>query len=167
MGATLANYAPSYDLVYSSLISGYIDGPKTTAGASAVSGQKYNLFSISYIDDTASIPTISNGVTGMLVRNADIWVDNGAGTSTANASGYAAFERNLQRGILAEYANDRASIVGFFDGAPIAGAKAGGAPVGTTGSENVLHLSGCYALCYFRRWTNINCSCLCKLPVYN
>ena len=49
VGATLANYAPSYDLVYSSLISGYIDGPKTTAGASAVSGQKYNLFSIPYL----------------------------------------------------------------------------------------------------------------------
>jgi len=142
VGATLANWAPSYDLVYSSLISGYIDGPKTTAGASAVSGQKYNLFSISYIDDQVPIPSVGHGITGMLVRNADIWVDNGAGSSTANATGYAAFERNLQRGILAQYANDQASIVEFFDGAPIAGAKAGGAPVGTTGSENVLHLSG-------------------------
>lgn len=148
VGATLAAYAPVFDLVYSNLISGFVDGPKTISGESAVSGQKYNLFSISYLDDSESIPSVGHGITGILARTASVWVDNGAGTDTTNATGYAAFERNLQRGILARYTDDQASIVEFFDGAPIAGAKAGGAPVGTTGSENTLHLSSGNVLHY-------------------
>lgn len=137
VGATLANYAPSYDLVYSSLISGYIDGPKTTAGASAVSGQKYNLFSISYIDDTASIPTISNGVTGMLVRNVDIWVDNGAGSSTTNLSGYIAFSRKIHRGLFNQFANDPSAMVDFLDNVILFQGAAGAVPT-TTGENKMI-----------------------------
>jgi len=136
VGATLANYAPSYDLVYSSLISGYIDGPKTITGASAVSGQKYNLFSISYIDDMVSIPTISNGVTGMLVRNADIWVDNGAGTSTTNLSGYIAFSRQLHRGLYKQFANDPSAMVDFLDNVILFQGAAGAVPT-TTGANKM------------------------------
>lgn len=137
VGATLANYAPSYDLVYSSLISGYIDGPKTTAGASAVSGQKYNLFSISYIDDMVSIPTISNGVTGMLVRNADIWVDNGAGSSTTNLSGYIAFSRQLHRGLYKQFANDPSAMVDFLDNVIVFQGADGDVPT-TTGENKMI-----------------------------
>lgn len=147
-GLNLLNNAPVYDFMTGNLISGEIETPLTAAGLTAVSGQKYNMFNISYLDLVA-LPTAFNGTSRVyLVKNQTAFVDNGAGSSTANATGYAAFERNLQRGILSIYAQDQASIVEFFDGAPIAGAKAGGAPVGTTGAENTLHLSGGNVLHY-------------------
>lgn len=147
-GLNLLNNAPVYDFMTGNLISGEIETPLTAAGLTAVSGQKYNMFNISYLDLVA-LPTAFNGTSRVyLVKNQTAYVDNGAGASTANATGYAAFERNLQRGILSIYAEDQASIVEFFDGAPIAGAKAGGAPVGTTGAENTLHLSSGNVLHY-------------------
>jgi len=115
VGATLAAYAPVFDLVYSNLISGFVDGPKTISGESAVSGQKYNLFSISYLDDSVSIPSVGHGITGILARTANVWVDNGAGTATTNLAGYLALEKAMHRGIAAKYSNDPSALAEFFD----------------------------------------------------
>lgn len=136
VGATLAAYAPVYDLVYSSLISGYVDGPKDINGASAVSGQKYNLFSISYLDYNVSIPSVGHGITGVLARTASIWVDNGAGTDTNNLAGYIAFERKMHRGIAAKYRLDSAATAEFFDNNFVIQGPLGAVPATTTSLKN-------------------------------
>lgn len=140
VGADLANNAPVMDFMTGNLIAGEFDAPKTITGEVAVVGQKYNMFSISFLEEV-NIPTVGGGHKAFRLKDQQVWADNGAGSSTANATGYAEFEREMQRGLFARFAQDKSSIVEFFDGAPIAGAKAGGAPVGTTGSENTLHLS--------------------------
>lgn len=134
VGATLASSAPSYDLVYTSLIAGYIDGPKTIAGATAVSGQKYNLFSITYQKDI-SIPTTSS-YTGFITETQQIWVDNGAGSSTTNLSGYIAFELAIHRGIAAKYATDPSATSEFFDNNFQIQGPLGAVPITTTSIKN-------------------------------
>lgn len=131
VGATLAAYAPVFDLVYTNLISGFVDGPKTTAGATATSGQNYNLFSISYIDDIVSIPSVGHGITGMLVRTVNVWADNGTGTSTTNLAGYIAFERQLHRGLFKQFANDPSAQVDFLDNVIVFQGAAGAVPTAT------------------------------------
>jgi len=137
VGATLANYAPVFDLVYTNLISGYVDGPKAADGTSAVSGQRYNLFSISYIDDMVSIPTVSHGITGMVVRNLNVWVDNGAGSSTTNLSGYIAFSRQMHRGLYKQFANDPSAMVDFMDNVILFQGATGAVPT-TTGANKMV-----------------------------
>jgi hypothetical protein len=146
-GERLLNNAPVLDFMTGNLISGELGAPKTTTGGVAVAGQKYNMFSITSLE-VANIPTIGGSYRGFNLKTQQVWVDNGAGTSTANATGYASFEVEMQRAIFEQYKNDAPAIVELFDGAPVAGAKAGGAPVGTTGSENTLHLSNGNVLHY-------------------
>ena len=134
VGATLAASAPVFDLVYSNLISGYIDGPKTIAGAIAVSGQKYNMFSITYMRDV-SIPTAIN-YTGFVVETAQVWVDNGAGSATTNLAGYIAFERAMHRGIAAKYATDPSTVAEFFDNNFVIQGPLGAVPVLTANLKN-------------------------------
>lgn len=136
VGATLAAYAPVFDLVYSNLISGYVDGPKDINGAIAVSGQKYNLFSISYLDDNVSIPSVSHGITGILARTASVWVDNGAGTATTNLAGYIAFERAMHRGIAVKFRTDASAVSEFFDNNFVIQGPLGAVPVTTTSIKN-------------------------------
>ena len=113
VGATLAASAPVFDLVYTNLISGYIDGPKTILGAIATSGQKYNMFSITYKKEV-SVPTTSS-YDCFQTETVQVWVDNGAGSSTANLAGYIAFEKAMHRGIAAKYATDPSAVAEFFD----------------------------------------------------
>jgi len=139
VGATLAAYAPVFDLVYSNLISGYVDGPKTTSGESAVSGQKYNLFSISYLDDSVSIPSVGHGITGVLARTNNVWVDNGAGSATTNLAGYLALEKAMHRGIAAKYSNDPSAIAEFFDNNFVIQGPLGAVPATTANLKNKLY----------------------------
>lgn len=136
VGATLAAYAPVFDLVYSNLISGFVDGPKASDGTSAVSGQKYNLFSISYLDDSVSIPSVGHGITGILARTVNVWADNGAGTSTANLAGYLAFERAMHRGIASVYSRNPSAIAEFFDNNFVIQGPLGAVPASTTSLKN-------------------------------
>lgn len=114
VGATLLNNAPVYDLVTGNLISGEIYNPKTIAGASAVSGQKYNMFSISYLAET-QLPTIAPNYKGFALRNVSVWVDNGAGSSTSNLAGYISFERAMHRAMAFRFESDPSALVEFFD----------------------------------------------------
>lgn len=133
-GLNLLNNAPVYDFMTGNLISGEIETPLTAAGLSAVSGQKYNMFNISYLDLVA-LPTAFNGTSRVyLVKNQTAYVDNGAGASTANLAGYIAFERAAHRGLLGQYAADPSSQIDFLDNVILFQGAAGAVP--TTTGEN-------------------------------
>lgn len=136
VGATLLNNAPVYDLVTGNLISGEIYAPKTVAGAYAVSGQKYNMFSISYLAET-QLPTIAPNYKGFALRNVSVWVDNGAGSSTTNLAGYISFESAMQRGISSKFIADPCVTVDFFDSPTLFQAADGAVPA-TTGEMKMV-----------------------------
>lgn len=135
VGLDLANGAPVYDLVTGNLIQGEIYNPKTVAGASATSGQKYNMFSISYLADTA-LPTITAEKRGLVLRNVSIFVDNGTGTSTSNLAGYIAFERAIHRLMAGRFSMDAATLTEFFDKNFVLQGPLGAVPATTTSLKN-------------------------------
>lgn len=135
VGATLISSAPVFDLVYTNLISGYVDGPKTIAGATAVSGQKYTLFSITYLEN-ANLPTIATQYVGLQAKTVQVWIDNGAGAATTNLTGYIAVERSMHRGIAARFATNPSSIAEFFDNNFIIQGPLGAVPVATANLKN-------------------------------
>ena len=113
VGLDLANNAPVMDFMTGNVISGTVDAPKTLAGASAVAGQKYNAFSITYLEN-AQIAGIT-GTTGLLVKQRIVWVDNGAGASVVNLAGYLAIEKELHRLIDVVYGQDPNATIELFD----------------------------------------------------
>jgi len=113
VGLDLANNAPIMDFMTGNVISGTVDAPKTITGAAAVAGQKYNAFSITYLEN-AQIAGIT-GTTGLLVKQRIVWVDNGAGASVVNLAGYLAFEKELHRLIGVVYGQDPNATLEFFD----------------------------------------------------
>lgn len=136
-GSALRNGAPIYDLMTGNLISGEIEAPKTVAGAIAVSGQKYNMFSITYLEDVA-LPTAFNGSSRVfLVKTVQVFVDNGTGTSTANLAGYIAFEKSMHRGIVAKFKLDPSSQIDFLDNVVTFQGAAGAVPT-TTGENKMI-----------------------------
>jgi hypothetical protein len=113
VGLDLANNAPIMDFMTGNVISGTVDAPKTITGAAAVAGQKYNAFSITYLDND-TIAGIT-GTTGLSVKQRIIWVDNGAGASVVNLAGYLAFEKEIHRLIGIVYGQDPNATLEFFD----------------------------------------------------
>lgn len=113
-GLNLLNNVPVYDYMTGNLISGEIDAPKTISGGLPVSGQKYNMFSISYLAESP-IPMMSGVYKCFVAKNIQVWVDNGAGSATTNLAGYIAFERAMHRGIANVYSNDPSATSEFFD----------------------------------------------------
>lgn len=136
VGALLASFAPVFDLTYSSLIAGYVLGPKTILGATAVGGQRYNLFSISYLADT-NLPTIATGYIGFSLKNQQVWVDNGAGSSSANLNGYIALERSMHRGIANRNLTTPTAQIDFLDNVILFQGPAGAVPA-TTGESKMV-----------------------------
>lgn len=136
-GLNLLNNAPVYDFMTGNLIAGEIENPVTVAGANAVSGQKYNMFSISYLKRVA-LPTAFNGNSYVyLLLTQQAFVDNGAGASTTNLAGYIAFERAMHRGITLRFANDPSAMTDFFDNVILFQGAAGAVPT-TTGVNKML-----------------------------
>lgn len=135
VGADLANAVPVMDWMTGNLISGEFDTPLTySTNLPAVSGQKYNLFTISYFVDTA-LPTAFNGQARvLLIKYAQVWADNGTGTDTTNLAGYIAFEREIQRAIFNQYQDDSNAQVDFLDNVILFQGAAGAVP--TTTGEN-------------------------------
>lgn len=131
-GLRLLNDAPVFDFMTGNLISGEFDAPATITGEYAVSGQKYNMFSISYLNEV-NIPTIT-GIKAYSTKVAQIFVDNGAGSSTANLAGYIAFEKAMHRGLFKQFANDPNAQVDFLDNVILFQGAAGAVP--TTTGEN-------------------------------
>lgn len=132
VGADLANNVPVMDFMTGNLISGEFDTPLTYAtNLPAVSGQKYNVFAISYLVDTA-LPTAFNGQARIyLIKHAQVWVDNGTGTDTANLAGYKALERQMHKGMFAAYAADPSTTIEWFDSPICFQDPLGAAPTGT------------------------------------
>lgn len=135
-GLNLLNNAPVYDYMTGNLISGEIETPITAAGATAVSGQKYNMFSITYLKRVA-LPTAFNGNSYVyLLVNQTAYVDNGAGTSISNLSGYIAFERQIHRAIANKYSLDVNAVAEFFDSNFVIQGPLGAVPVATANLKN-------------------------------
>jgi hypothetical protein len=135
VGANLANSAPVYDLVTGNLIQGEIYAPLTVAKAPAVSGQKYNMFSISFLRDV-NLPLMASSYKGLSLTNVSIWVDNGAGASVTNLAGYVAFERAMHRLIAERFAADATTSIEFFDNNFVIQGPLGAAPATTTSLKN-------------------------------
>jgi len=137
-GLVLLNNAPVYDFMTGNLISGEIDAPKTISGGLPVSGQKYNMFSISYLQDTA-LPTAFQGAARVfLMKVQQVFVDNGAGTTTTNLAGYIAFERSMHRGIANRFDQDPSAQVDFLDGVVLFQGGTLGALPTTTGANKMV-----------------------------
>lgn len=137
VGLNLQNSAAVYDLATGNLIAGEIDYPKVFGtNALAVSGQKYNMFNISYLEDV-TLPNIGEAQTGLAMRYNQVWVDNGAGASTTNLAGYISFERAMHRGIAYKYAQDPSAQVDFLDNVILFQGAAGAVPT-TTGINKMV-----------------------------
>ncbi len=135
-GLNLLNNAPVYDFMTGNLIAGEIETPVTIAGATAVSGQKYNMFSISYLKRVA-LPTAFNGNSYVyLLLTQQVFVDNGAGSSTSNLAGYIAFERAMHRVIANKYKQDPNALVEFFDSNFVIQGPLGAVPLTTANLKN-------------------------------
>lgn len=135
VGANLQADAPVYDLMTGNLIAGEIEAPKTITGATAIVGQRYNMFSISDLRQSP-IPSVT-GVVGFIPRNQQVWVDNGTGTTTTNLAGYIAFERAMHRGIVMGYMDNPSSQIDFFDNVILFQGPAGAVPA-TTGETKMV-----------------------------
>jgi hypothetical protein len=136
-GLNLLNNAPVYDFMTGNLISGEIDTPLTANGLTAVSGQKYNMFNISYLDLVA-LPTAFNGTSRVyLIKNQTAYVDNGQGASTANIAGYISFARMIQRGLFSQYSTDPSAQIDYLDNVILFQGAAGAVPT-TTGENKML-----------------------------
>ena len=114
IGSRMDDDTPVVHSVTGNLVSGEIDAPKTISGDYAVSGQLYNAFAFQTLT-LHDIPTVGNGVQGYKISEQFIFVDNGAGSDTTNASGYSAFQREILRVVGYCYKNDPSAIVEFFD----------------------------------------------------
>lgn len=134
VGLDLLNNAPVMDFMTGNVISGTVDAPKTITGASAVSGQKYNAFSISYLEN-AQIAGVT-GTTGLLVKQRIVWVDNGAGASVVNLAGYLAIEKELHRLVGVVYGQDPNATLEFFDKNFLIQGPLGAVPIATTSLKN-------------------------------
>jgi hypothetical protein len=136
-GARMLAQAPVvYALGGGNIIAGEIDGALTVDGLPAVSGQKYEAFLIESLV-RSEIPTIGE-VKGYRVQSQIVFVDNGKGSSTANATGYAAFEREMHKLMFLEvYGSDPKSVIEFFDQNIIFQGAAGAVPT-TTGTNKML-----------------------------
>lgn len=135
VGLDLANNAPVMDFMTGNVISGTVDAPKTLSGAAAVAGQKYNAFSITYLEN-AQIAGIT-GTTGLLVKQRIVWVDNGAGASVVNLAGYLAIEKELHRLVGVVY-SESSAIAEYFDKNFLIQGPLGAVPVATTSIKNKL-----------------------------
>lgn len=136
-GLNLLNAAPVYDFMTGNLIAGEFETPVTSAGATAVSGQKYNMFSVTYLKRVA-LPTAFNGNSYVyLLLTQQAYVDNGAGSSTANLTGYIAFERAMHRGLANLYSNNPNAQIDFLDNVILFQGPAGAVPA-TTGETKML-----------------------------
>lgn len=105
-----------------------IPAPKTVAGASAVSGQKYDAFVFSFFQES-ELP-VGDGKKALQEEQIFVFVDNGTGSVTTNAAGFLAFEKAMHK-IIALYNKSVHSVEEFFDGGFIGAAVGGGAVGGT------------------------------------
>ncbi len=114
VGSRMDDDAPIMHNYTGNLISGEISAPRAADDTFAVSGQQYDAFAIQTLIKT-TIPSVGNGVEGYKIAEQFVFVDNGAGSDTANAAGFITFQREMLRIVGSVYKNDPSAIVEFFD----------------------------------------------------
>lgn len=128
------------------IVAGELNCPMTVDGLGPVSGQFYDAFVIQHLVNSV-IPSIGE-VVGHRISTQAIFVDDGAGSDTTNATGFAAFEREMLRVVFGVYESDPSAIVEFFDNGFTAGSVAvagtglptvNGVPSGAAGDVNCLN----------------------------
>lgn len=126
-----------YALGGGNIVQGEVNAPVAADGTYATSGQKYHAFLIES-SQASKIPTISD-IKGSEIKSQMVFVDNGKGTTTTNAtatsapnSGFTAFAREMHKLMISSlYAADSKTVQEFFD-KPIAfQGPLGAAPAGT------------------------------------
>ncbi len=139
-GTRLASDVPVvYALGGGNIVAGIIDCPMTTDNppAGPVAGQQYDAFAITHLV-RSEVPTIGE-VLGNRLATSMIFVDNGKGTATTNAAGFATFEREMHKLLFsAVYGNDSGSVIEFFDRDFVIQGPLGAVPVTTTATNNSL-----------------------------
>jgi len=133
VGSTMDDETPIFaNAIGQNLISGELDAPVAADGTYAVAGQKYSGFIVETLVKH-DVPTIGGGIFGSKVAQCLVVVDNGAGSDTANATGYQTFVRKMRKLQYAAYAKDINSAIEFFDEHFIAQTALGAVPA-TTGA---------------------------------
>lgn len=136
VGADLALKAPQYDPITGNIL----DSQMLYGGSeleNAASGQLYAGFYFTSLVKGNS-KTFADGDLYFMKRQV-LYVDNGAGTVTTNAAGYAAFVKEFERLAYSFYENNPASIIEFFDESPTFASVLGyGDPTGTGGDLNIM-----------------------------
>ena len=134
VGAELLAQKPVMYNMAGNLATGVFTAPVTANGEYAVSGQNYDGFRI----ETLELQSAHN-VTGqwaLVPYETIVYVDNGTGASTANLSGFIAFEEAFHR-LVAKFFSAYATIVGeFFDSPTLFQGAAGAVPT-TTGQNKI------------------------------
>ncbi|CAK0764600.1 hypothetical protein CCP3SC1AL1_350001 [Gammaproteobacteria bacterium] len=116
LGANLLAQRPIVDFVYGNLISGVLgDAPMTNTNPQlpAVSGQNYDTFIIESLKAVDAIQ--ATGQYAYIESIQRVFVDNGTGSATTNATGFAAFQREFYKLLFAQFENDPATIYDFFE----------------------------------------------------
>ncbi len=130
VGAKLAQQTVVADVFLNNMISGDPnDQAQTTAGASATSGQKYDVFTINWLK-RQDIPTVSDFY-GFVDCIETIYVDNGAGSSTTNLAGYLAFAHRMHKQMGQLYLRDVNATQEWFDSPIVFQDPLGAAATGT------------------------------------
>jgi hypothetical protein len=132
VGADLAAWKPVIDQMWGNLISGYLGGtaPKTSSGAYATSGQKYDSFAVVALAETP-IATSVRTQTAYMPKIQIAYVDNGTGSDVTNLAGFKAIERVFHKQIVYQYKNDPSTTQQWFDAPLVMQDPLGAAPTGT------------------------------------
>ena len=133
------------DPVTNNVSQGEFDAPE-----GAVAGQFYDAFFITSFK--AAAVSLVVGENTLIIDRQVVFVDNGAGASTANAAGYAAFRTEMEKLVYSEgFGDDPNAIVSQLDSPVSIASKAeagtslpavDGVATGATGDENSLNLGG-------------------------
>lgn len=136
-GQRLIDDEPVIEPMTGNLASGEYDAP-----TGAVAGQHYSGFYITYSKSvgTNAIP----GLEAKKILRQLVYVDDGTGSSTANATGYAAFLREFERIQYQEvYGGDPNAIVEMFEEvAVLTDGDGNGVPSSGDGDENLINIGG-------------------------
>lgn len=148
VGADLAAQKPVINATFGNLLSGVLDAPPvTSAGLAAVSGQNYDGFCITSVKAVEAIPV--GGQLAYQYRTQWIFVDNGTGSSTANLTGFKAFERSMLDNIFQFYGEDAATIYWMGNTKPICQGLNTALPSGTSLAENVISFGNGFSTHYY------------------
>jgi hypothetical protein len=141
VGADIAAKAPVIDPVTGNVIGSPDEELVFDDASGAVTGQDYTGFYFTSIV-RANVMTGINGEV-YIRHNQLLFVDNGAGTDTTNATGYAATLREAERLAYGFYANDPSSLVLMMEETSLLFDDDGvGAPSNGAGDENLALIEG-------------------------